>query len=162
MGFFDDIFGQPFGGMFDMNGDGKTDLGEEWLGYMVIKECMKEEKENSADYSFSGGSGLLYDSLEDDSLDEFVDDEASSVHDWRLYCEDGSDYGIDPDDYDTEEEYLEALEEAKLAYDDVQDEVYSSKNAVASIPLKLTFEITYPGKEQLEAINEDDFPNKRS
>ena len=27
MGFFDDIFGQPFGGMFDMNGDGKTDLG---------------------------------------------------------------------------------------------------------------------------------------
>ena len=22
MGFFDDIFGQPFGGMFDMNGDG--------------------------------------------------------------------------------------------------------------------------------------------
>ena len=74
---------------------------------------MKEEKENSADYSFSGGSGLLYDSLEDDSLDEFVDDEASSVHDWRLYCEDGSDYGIDPDDYDTEEEYLEAKEQLK-------------------------------------------------
>ena len=49
MGFFDDIFGQPFGGMFDMNGDGKTDLGEEWLGYMVINECMKEEKENAAE-----------------------------------------------------------------------------------------------------------------
>ena len=45
MGFFDDIFGQPFGGMFDMNGDGKTDLGEEWLGYMVINECMKEDEE---------------------------------------------------------------------------------------------------------------------
>ena len=27
MGFFDDIFGQPFGGMFDFNGDGKTDDG---------------------------------------------------------------------------------------------------------------------------------------
>lgn len=162
MGFFDDIFGQPFGGMFDMNGDGKTDLGEEWLGYMVINECMKEEKENADDYSFSSGSGLLYDSLEDDSLDEFADEEASANLDWRLYCEDGSDYGIDPDDYDTEEDYLEALAEAKLIHADLPNYDYSSQEVVASIPLKLSFEITYPGKEQLEAINEDVFPNKRS
>jgi len=162
MGFFDDIFGQPFGGMFDMNGDGKTDFGEEWLGYMVINECMKEEKEKSNNYSFSRSSGISYDSLEDDTFDESIDNEVPTVPDWKANCEDGSDYGIDPDDYDTEEEYLEALEEAKLTYDDLQDEIYSSQSAVASIPLELTFEFTYPGKEQLEAINEDDFPNKRS
>lgn len=32
MGILDDIFGQPFGGMFDVNGVGKTDPAEEWLG----------------------------------------------------------------------------------------------------------------------------------
>lgn len=47
MGFFDDIFGQPFGGMFDFNGDGKTDFGEQWVGHMIINECMKEEKEDA-------------------------------------------------------------------------------------------------------------------
>ena len=52
MGFFDDIFGQPFGGMFDFNGDGKTDFGEEWVGYMIINDCMKEEEEqHSSSYS---------------------------------------------------------------------------------------------------------------
>ena len=68
MGFFDDIFGQPFGGMFDMNGDGKTDMAEEWLGYMVMNECLKEEDSNDA--STSCGSRLIYDSLDDDTLDE--------------------------------------------------------------------------------------------
>lgn len=35
---------------------------------------------------------------------------------WRDFCEDGSEYDIDPEDYDTEEEYMEALEEAKEEY----------------------------------------------
>lgn len=37
MGFFDDIF--------DFNGDGKTDFLEEWLGYAIINDCMKQEEE---------------------------------------------------------------------------------------------------------------------
>ena len=28
----DDIFG----GFFDFNGDGKTDIGEEWVGYKIM------------------------------------------------------------------------------------------------------------------------------
>ena len=32
---------------------------------------------------------------------------------WRLNCQDGSEYGVDPYDYETREEYNEALEEAK-------------------------------------------------
>lgn len=37
---------------------------------------------------------------------------------WKLYCEDGFDYDVDPDDYDSEEEYMEALTEAKYAWRD--------------------------------------------
>lgn len=43
MSFLDDLFENPFGGMFDINGDGKEDLGEQWLGFMVINECLKED-----------------------------------------------------------------------------------------------------------------------
>ncbi len=32
---------------------------------------------------------------------------------WRLHCEDGSKYGISPDDYETADDYEDALKEAK-------------------------------------------------
>lgn len=167
MGFFDDIFGQPFGGMFDFNGDGKTDFGEEWVGYMIINDCMKEEEKHRSSYSpisFSSGDDDVFDSEDDDVID--VMDSSAAIQDdsWRIYCEDGSDYGLDPDDFDSEEEYLEALAEAKLIHCDIPyyggDE--SADGVSTTLPLKLTFEITYPGKEQLEAINETDYPNKRT
>jgi len=172
VGFFDDIFGQPFGGMFDFNGDGKTDFGEEWVGYMIINDCMKEEEEqHSSSYSPSAyprRSNVIYDSADDDLLDDdlitSVDTPAILPDDsWKIYCEDGSDYGLDPDDFDSEEDYLEALEEAKLTYGDDTycDDDEGGVGSVA-VPLSLTFEITYPGKEQLEAINEADYPNKRT
>ena len=28
-----------FGGFFDFNGDGKTDIGEEWIAYQIFKDC---------------------------------------------------------------------------------------------------------------------------
>ncbi len=41
---------------------------------------------------------------------------------WRIFCDDGSEYGLDPEDYDTEEEYEEALAEAKVAWrEDCED-----------------------------------------
>ena len=40
----DDIFG----GFFDFNGDGKTDIGEEWVGYKIIEDCMKKDESSSA------------------------------------------------------------------------------------------------------------------
>lgn len=39
MGLFDDLFG----GMFDFNGDGHTDLGEEFLAYKIFEECTKDD-----------------------------------------------------------------------------------------------------------------------
>ena len=35
---------------------------------------------------------------------------------WRETCEDGSEYGLDPEDFETEEEYEEALEEEKYGW----------------------------------------------
>lgn len=133
MGFLDDIFGQPFSGMFDFNGDGKTDLGEQWLGYMIINDCMKEEKNDTytGSSSFFGSSDDTDDDwhlfCEDGSEYGLDPEDYASENDyeealsqakvaWRDTCEDGLDFGIDPDDYDTEEEYMEALEEARSAW----------------------------------------------
>ena len=42
-----------------------------------------------------------------------MDEEEENQNEWRLYAEDGSDYGLDPEDFDMEEEYEDALEDAK-------------------------------------------------
>lgn len=39
MGFFDDIFG----GLFDFDGNGTTSPDEEFLGYMMMEDCLKED-----------------------------------------------------------------------------------------------------------------------
>lgn len=86
-------------GLFDFNGDGKTSMGEKWIAYNIFKECTKEDDDDDS---------YLYDDEEDYS--------------WRELCEDGSDYGISPEDYEEEWEYEEALEEAKYAWrDDCED-----------------------------------------
>lgn len=79
-----------FGGLFDFNGDGRTDAGELWLAYMVFEEIKREIKE------------------EEELL--------SSDDDWQIFCEDGSEYGIYPCFYDNEFEYEEALYEAKYGW----------------------------------------------
>lgn len=175
MGFFDDIFGQPFGGMFDMNGDRKTDFGEQWLGYMVINECMKEEKESYSDFPLSLDDDFWELDCEDGSeyglspydfsskieydiaLETAKANALERKNNWRNYCEDGLDYGIDPDDFDSEDEYSEALEEAKgitVTYD------YETESGV-TIPINLSFRIVSPGQELLDKIKEENYPNKR-
>lgn len=144
MGFFDDIFGQPFGGLFDINGDGKTDIGEEWLGFMIINECMKGEEESCSGSHFF----INFETDKDSALGKKIN--------WRDYCEDGSDYGVDPYDFDDEDEYNEALEEAKNLIDyncEIKPEI--------NTPIKLTFNFVWPGQETLDAIKEKNYPNKR-
>lgn len=132
----------PFGGMFDFNGDGKEDLGELWIAQKIFEECTKEEEHNgySDDFVYLPG---LNDAV-DTSWREFCEDgseygvdpedyeyedeydyalaEAKGKVIWRDYCEDGSEFNIDPKDYDTEEEYNEALEEARNAWRDTCDD----------------------------------------
>ncbi len=94
----------PFGGMFDFNRDGKEDFGEQWLAFKIFEECTKEEKDTSYHSSY-------------DPVFDF-DDDSSIDTSWREYCEDGSEFGVDPEDYETEDEYEEALETAKVAWRD--------------------------------------------
>ena len=54
----------------------------------------------------------------DPDSDSGVSSSSSSNDDWRIFCEDGSEYDVDPDDYFSEDEYNEALEEAKHAWRD--------------------------------------------
>lgn len=100
-GFWDN----PFGGMFDFNRDGKEDLGEQWIALQIFEECTKEEEQQ------------CHDDLSDDMYYSDMDEDNGSVDtSWRDDCEDGSDLGIDPEDYQTEEDYEEALAEARNAW----------------------------------------------
>lgn len=94
----------PFGGLFDFNRDGKTDLGEQWLAMKIFEECTKENEPTHDYHDYSSFS-----SSDDD-------------YGWREYCDDGSEFGVDPEDYETEEEYDEALAEAKVAWRDTCDD----------------------------------------
>lgn len=41
-----------FGGLFDLDGDGKLDLFEQGLEFMAISELMEEDKDSDFDFCF--------------------------------------------------------------------------------------------------------------
>ena len=49
MGFFDN----PFGGIFDFNGDGHTDVFEAGLGFAMMQETLKEAERADSANAFS-------------------------------------------------------------------------------------------------------------
>lgn len=68
---------------------------------------------------FGGMLGAMGAFDPDDEL--YIDTESYSTprdnrYAWRLNCEDGSKYGIDPDDYETREEYNTALKHEKYSW----------------------------------------------
>ncbi|MCQ4023303.1 MULTISPECIES: hypothetical protein [unclassified Ruminococcus] len=97
----------PFGGLFDFNGDGKEDFLETGFAYNFIRKQMKKDKTDGS-FSYTDSSNSSYKGYQDYS--------------WRETCEDGYDYGVDPEDYETEEEYEEALKEAKYGWRDTCDD----------------------------------------
>lgn len=103
--FWDD---NPFGGIFDLNGDGKEDWGEQWIAYKVYEECTKEDNTNNNYHAHYRNTN--YDG------DDYVDTS------WRDFCEDGSELGVYPEDFDTEEEYEEELESARYLYGNASDD----------------------------------------
>lgn len=161
----------PWGGIFDFNFDGKTSWDEQALGLMIINECMKEDSDDDGS-SFSG-SGIF---------------SSGADHSWRSLYDYDVDTGIDPEDYETEDEYLEALNTARTAWRDyrfydpetgIDPEDYETEEefeeALAeakrtcgiasdniSIPISLSVSVTYPGQEALDAIKKDAYPDERS
>ncbi len=47
MGKGSSFWDNPFGGMFDFNGDGKEDLGEQWIAMKIFDECTKEDEQEN-------------------------------------------------------------------------------------------------------------------
>ena len=91
---------------FDLNGDGRTSLAEGYLEYRAYEDCTSDTDSD-------------YDELDLDFCELDCDD------DWRLECYD-IDSSVDPDLYESFEEFKEALAEARAAnvYDD--DLLYES------------------------------------
>lgn len=157
----------PFGGIFDINGDGKEDFFEQFFGYKIFEECTKEDDADDDFLSLDFSSSEDYswrDYVEDDyqlgvfpedyeTEDEYLEAVEKAKYAWRDTCEDGSDVFLYPDDCETEYEYNEALEEAR--------DIYGSGSSVGSTSIGLTFSLECPAVDKLRAINESDYPNKR-
>ncbi len=193
----------PFGGLFDFNRDGKTDFGEQWLAMKIFEECTKEDPPDddfddfddfdsfsvsSSRYDWrdycNDGSEYGVDPDDYETEDEYNEALTAAKYAWRDTCEDGFEFSIDPDDYETEDEYNEALVEAKTAWrdtceddsdydidpddyeteDEYNEALASARNeqpVSVTIPLSLSFSVSFPGQEALDAIKEADYPNKR-
>lgn len=131
----------PFGGIFDFDGNGKEDIGEQWLRFKILEECVNDEDNNDDLYDFNDSSfdkpkrkRTWRDNCEDGSayglnpkdFEEEYEYEAALEevkYAWRETCEDGEEYDVFPEDYETEEDYLDAIEEAKYEWRDECDDV---------------------------------------
>lgn len=161
----------PVGGMFDFNRDGKVDFGEQWLAFKIFEECTGEEKSRH-DYS---SAWIHHSVLNDDAPDTS----------WREFCEDSSDVFIDSEDYETEDEYNEALQEARSAwrdtcedgseyglypenyetedeYEEALEEAQENEYADVTTPsILLRSSVRSPATDKLEKIKQENYPNKR-
>jgi len=77
---------------------------------------------------FSGVYDGRYLDADNDVWYDLADD------DWRMYADD-NDYDIDPEDYETEEEYQDAIEEAEA--------VAEERNRTITVPVTLTFSVGF-------------------
>lgn len=165
MGLFDENDEGLFGGLFDFNGDGKTTWDEEFLAYKIFEECAKEEDDSDSDFD----------------SDLFDDTDDSDKYEWRIFCEDGTEYGIYPEDYETEEEYEDALNEAKYGWrdncedgseygiepDDFETEeeyeeaLAEERERICNAEITIDFSVECPALDKLDKIREEDYPNKR-
>ncbi len=131
MGLFDENDEGLFGGLFDFNGDGKTTWDEEFIAYKIFEECTKDEDDSDSDF--------------DSELFDDTDD--SDKYEWRIFCEDGTEYGIYPEDYETEEEYEEAFAE--------------ERERICNAEITIDFSVECPALDKLDKIREEDYLNKR-
>lgn len=138
-GFWDDFFNNPFGGLFDFNGDGKEDLGEQWLGMKILEDAMKPDdtltsgEEDGIDFDFPVRDyswrqfckeGYKYGVAPEkyETKAEFDRALEKAKYGWRETAEYGADVGVFPEDFETEEEYASALEEARYGWRDTAED----------------------------------------
>ena len=99
------------GKMFDFNGDGNLDAAEQAAEFAFLEELTKKDSEEDSD-----DSGLSI------TIDISIGSDADEEDEWRdKYY--GDDSGVEPDEYDTEEEYLEAVEEKRMWIDGISEKI---------------------------------------
>ena len=130
---FDDLFG----GLFDFNGDGHTDFGEEMLGLAIIDDIEKSHKRESG---YASSSSSLY---EDDNIGSTVyssgnsssDDTEEEIEERREELESNKndlDYELtllridEPafDDYEAHEEWEEKVRDLEYKITKIDDELF--------------------------------------
>ena len=79
----------------DMDGDGDHDM----MDFIILDTILSEDEKR-----------------EEDENEDDIFDTSDSDDDWRGEHDEGYEYDVDPNDYDTEDEYLDALEEAKYGW----------------------------------------------
>ena len=98
MGLFDKNDKGLFGGLFDFNGDGDLDIFEQATEFDFLQKMMEDDEKSDSHEA-------------DDSDDGWRD---------QYY---GDEIGLDPDDYDTEEEYQEAAAEKEAWISAIPDNI---------------------------------------
>lgn len=150
----------PFWIYPDMDGDGDHDLRDHFIYEDEIEAVEAEAEGADAPYT----RAYFQDELDDDEDDEDdEDDDFGALYEYQAHSyvapksifprSGGMRRDIfAPDDFDS---------------DDNDDDLFDyntdvSEPVIASAALQVSVEVTYPGKEYLEAIKESDFPNRRT
>lgn len=100
--------------IFDVNGDGHLDSSEQFLEFEFFQQVMNNAKSTADDVEESDDGITLDFSL--GVSDEDAED------DWRDQYY-GNDMEIDPDDYDSEEEYQDAYKEKESWIEGISERV---------------------------------------
>lgn len=115
-----------FGNMFDFNGDGDLNIFEKDAELAFLQKMMEEaDKEDGAEDTDDGMGTTM--SFSSDSGDSETDEE------WRYqyYC---NEIGIDPNEFDSEDEYLEAVKEKQDWIDDISDNLSNLADELLIFP----------------------------
>lgn len=119
-----------FGGFFDFNGDGKTDLGEQYIAYRIFKECTRD---NNACDRFS------YDELDfDPSLTEDCSSEDLNEAVEQLKYK-----------YD---DLIATIEQLQAKHDEVQEAVNVLENDIHLIKSREDYDAWFERYEELCAL----------
>lgn len=130
-------------GFFDSNNDGKLTGFETLMRDTFWLDQQRRWNNQSNDYSDDFDYSPSYSSPSYDYDDE--DD-----YDWRDEVTDCSEYGIDPYDFETPEEYQEALEEAA--------EKYGELARILETPIPINISVSVADSP---SVKPEDYPNKR-
>lgn len=111
-----------------------------------------ENKERLQGYSQAAYNGSTYDRYYDEEIVDEIPVAEVKTNDnryaWRMNCEDGSAYGVYPENYETREAYNNAIKRAKSFGDPSDDMGTEGEEAFNSNANEPTFEDLSQGKEE--------------